>query len=180
MKKLVYILVAVFTFSIGFWLFHLRPVVMPVSLCEISRLDAELFKTKQIYVRAYLDSVGRTEDDLDSYSVYDLENGCFIGAKLEISGKIKEQLQNDDNLKASINLIRQNQEEAYDNRPNPRYKPVYYFAEVEITGEVKKYESEYGALVTPPPFIIKVDEIKQISPIRLINYEEFVNLVYPK
>jgi hypothetical protein len=180
MKKLIYILIGIFTFSIGFWLYHLRPVVMPVSLCELSQHDAELFKSKQIHVKAFLNAVGRTEDDLNSYSVYDLKNGCFADARLEISEKIKEQLKSDESLNASINLMRQNQEEAFNNRPNSSYKPVYYFAEVEITGEVEKYESEVGALVTPPPFVIKVNEIKQISPIRPMSYEELSNLIYPK
>jgi hypothetical protein len=143
---------------------------------RVSQRDAELFESKQIRIKAFLDGVGRTEDNSNNYSVFDFRNGCLTGASLEISEKIKEKLKSDENLKASISLMRQKQEEAFNNRRNASYTPVHYFAEVEITGEIGKYESEAGALVAPPPLIIKVNEIKQISPIRFLSHEEFSNI----
>lgn len=167
MKKLIYILIAVFTFSVGFWLYHLRPLIMPVSLCEISERDAKFFESKKIRVKAFLDSAGTADIDL-GWSVFDYRNGCLKGAALMISPeKIKEQLKNDENLNASVNLIRQKQQEEFDNRRNPSYTAVHYFAEVEITGEIQDVDS-----VEPLPIIIKVDEIKQISSIHSISYEE--------
>ena len=175
MKKLIYILVALTAFSIGFWLFHLRPLVTPVSLCEISQ-HAELFKSKQIRVKAFLDGVGRDESNLDDYSVSDFRNGCLTGASLEISEKIKEKLKSDENLKGSISLLRQKYEEAFDNRRNPSYPAGYYLAEVEITGEIEKYTETETTSIARIPFKIKVDEIKQVSPIQFISHEEFSNI----
>ncbi len=175
MKKLIYVLIGIFTFSIGFWLFHMRPLVMTVSLCEISRRDVKFLKSKQIRVKAFLDNVGRDENDLN-LSVFDFGNGCLKGAELEISDRIKEQLKSNENLNASMSLIRQKREEEFENRRNPIYTPVHYFAEVEITGEIKNYDSEDEALVESLPFVIKVNEIKQISPIRLISNEEFLHI----
>lgn len=173
MKKLIYILIAIFTFSIGFWLFHLRPLVMTGSLCDISQRDAELFESKQIRIKAFLDGVSRTENDTNYYSVFNFGNGCLAGADLEISEEIKEQLKADENLKASINLMRQSREEEFDNRRNESYKPVHYIAEVEVTGEIKRYKRTDTSGWNPTqPFVIKVDKIKQVSPIRLLSFEE--------
>jgi len=172
MKKLIYILISIFTFSIGFWLFHLRPLVMPGSLCDISQRDAKLFESKQIHIKAFLDGVGRTEDDSNYYTVFNFGNGCLTGASLEISEEIKEQLKADGNLKTSINLMRQKREEEFNNRRNESYTPVHYIAEVEITGEIERYAETETTGINPIPFKIKVSEIKQVSPIRLISYEE--------
>lgn len=174
MKKLVYILIGIFTFSIGFWLFHLRPLVTPVSLCEISQ-HAELFKSKQIRIKAFLDGVGRDESNLDDYSVSDFKNGCLTGASLEISEKMKEKLKSDENLKASTNLIRQKREEVFRNRRNPNYPAGYYVTEVEITGEIEEYIETETTGIARIPFKIKVNEMKQVSPIRFISSEELSN-----
>ena len=175
MKKLIYILIGIFTFSIGFWLFHLRPLVTPVSLCEISQ-HAELFKSKQIRIKAFLDGVGRIEDDLIYYSVSDFRDGCLTGANLEISEKIKEKLKSDESLNASVKLIRQKREEAYYNRRNENYPAGYYVAEVEVVGEIEKYPETETTGIARVPFGIKVNEIKQVSPIQFISPEELSNI----
>ncbi|MGC2234765.1 MAG: hypothetical protein WA584_01215 [Pyrinomonadaceae bacterium] len=175
MKKIIYILFAIFTFSIGFWFFQMRPLIKTITLCEISG-NVELYRSKHIRIKAYLDNVGEDKTDLD-YSVSDYRNGCLTGASLVISDKLKEQLDNDGNLKALINDLRQKNNELNKNREGKGL----YVLEVEIIGEIEKQpDSDYGVLVAPPPFIIKADKIEPISAIRYVNREEAIKSIDSK
>jgi hypothetical protein len=148
---------------------------MPVSLCEISQ-HAEHFKSKQILIRAYLDGIERGEGNLDDYSVADFKNGYLTGASLELSEKARKELKSDENLKASINYMRQKQEEAFNNRGNPNYPPGHYLVEVEITGEIEKYPETGTTGIAKIPFKIKVSDIKQVSQIQFISHGKFSNI----
>ena len=168
MKKLIYILIGVFTFSVSYWLFQLRPLIVPVSLCEISQ-HAELFQSKQIRVKAFLNNVITDEDGREDFRVSDMKNGCVTGATLEISEQLISKLKSDESFQQFIGELRDKNDEEYKNLEGNGI----FNAEIEIVGEIKKVaETEKASLVSPPPFIITANEIKQISPIRFVSYEE--------
>jgi len=164
MKKLVYILVAFSAFSIGVVVYYLRPIVSPVSLCEISQ-NAELYQFNEIRIKGYMYNVGKTEDD---FSVYDFSNDCLTGANLDITEQLKEQLINDEKLKVFIGELRQKNNDVIKNREG---KGVFV-GEVEIIGEIKKRTETTG--IASQPFVIKANKIKQISPIRFLSNEEIL------
>ena len=172
MKKFVYILFGLFTFSVSSWLFNLHPLVTPVSLCEISQ-HSQIYQSKQIYIEAYLEVVGSLGDDFTYYSVFDFGNNCFTGASLEISETVKEQLSNDENLKTFVNELRQK-----NTRSRDKHSDGNFIGKVKIIGSIEKVSShnETAGMIAPPPFAITANEIKQISPIQFMSYEEIFNL----
>ncbi len=182
MKKFIYILIAAFTFSIGFWLFHFyydrqiisTPIDTSVTLCEAAGNDG-FYQSKQIHIKAFLDGVPRNEDNLDDFTVFDFDNRCLQSASLEFSENVKENLKSDENLKASLSLLRQKDKEAFDNRQNNSVPAGHYFIEVEIIGEIVRHEFAVTS-DSHPPLAIKVNQIKQVSPIRSISYEVFSNI----
>jgi hypothetical protein len=183
MKKLIYILIGIFTFSIGFWLFHFyydrqvisSPTDTSVTLCEVAG-NASFYQSKQIHIKALLDGVGTNGNNLDDFTVFDFKNGCLISASLEIPENVKGKLKSDESLKASLSLLRQKYKEAFDNRQNQSLPAGYYFIEVEIIGEIERHEYQYGVSDPPLPLVIKVNQIKQVSPVRSISREVFSNI----
>jgi hypothetical protein len=171
MKKLTYLSIALSAFSLSLLIYYLRPIVTPVSLCEVSQ-HIELYRFNEIHIKAYLDSVGINEDDFD-FNVSDFKNGCLTGASLYISERLKEQLKNDESLKIFIAELREKNDKIIKNREG---KGIFV-VEVEIVGKIEKQrKSEYGALVAPPPFVIKANLIKQISQIRFVSNKEILKL----
>ena len=177
MKKATYILFGLFTFSIGFWLFNLRPLVTPVNLCEIPQ-NTEIYRSKQVFIKAYVDSVGISENDLTYFSVFDFGENCLTGASLNISEKFKEQLKNDENLKSFIDELRRKNNELREKRADG-----HFIGEVEIVGSIKSIPQNTaiaGSAATYFPFEIEVSEMKQISPIRFMSQEEIVSILDKK
>ncbi len=172
MKKLIYILIALTAFTVGVVVFYLRPIVTPVSLCEISQ-HAELYRFNEIRVKAYLFSVGK--EDSDFYTVSDYKNGCVTGASLDISEKLK----NNANLGNLIQELRQKNNALREQNAEGKFveKDIYGFfdAEVEVTGKIEGISSCFGM-----PFVIKTENIKQISPIRFISSEEIQHFINSK
>ncbi|MEO8072199.1 MAG: hypothetical protein ABI686_03025 [Acidobacteriota bacterium] len=171
MKKAIYVLFGLFTFSVGFWLFNLYPFSAPVKLCEISQ-HVELYQSKQIRIEAYLYIAGFAEDNLSFYRVSDFENDCYATASLEISEKSKHSIENSKEFESFTELKQIN-----NNLLEKDNRKGFYVARVEIVGEIqKKEESNLQPFVPIPPFLIKVDRVKQISPIRFVSYEEISKL----
>ncbi len=164
MKKFIYILIAILTFSIGFWLYNFRASVMPVSLCEISR-HSENYRSKQIKIKAYLDAAG-VEAESSNFDILDFDENCLTGATVKISNQLKEQINNDEYLKSSIIEISAKNKDSFKNRIDG-----VFAIKVEIIGEIEKDTSEYGKMMNRP-FIINANQIKQISPIRFIAFDE--------
>ncbi len=173
MKKAVYVLFGIFTFSVGFWLFNLRPLVTPVRLCKIPQ-NTEIYRSKQIYIKAYVDNVGASEDDLSYFSVFDFGDDCLTGASLNISEKFREQLKNDASLKSFIDELRLKNNQLYEKRADG-----HFIGQVEITGSIKKVlqntETE-GFATVYFPFEIEIVSMKQISPIHFMSQEEIVSI----
>lgn len=168
MKKIVYILIGIFTFSIGFGSYLFRPFVTPVSLCEISQ-NAELYRSKQIKIKAYLDRASIYENEEENFfSVFSFDSECLTGAHLEIAEELKTALKNNKNLRNFINELSEKQNEMLEKRDDSGF----YIAEVEIVGEI-----ETGARTShSPPFIIKAEKIRQLSPISFLTREEILKL----
>ncbi len=174
MEKAIYILFGTFTFSVGFWLFSLRPLVVPVSLCEIPQ-NPSIYGSKQVHIKAYIDNVGISEDDLTYFSVFDFGNNCLTGASLHISETPKEKLKNDAGLKSFIDELRQKNNNLSENRSDG-----HFIGQVEITGSIKKaiYNNETaGGAAVHFPFEIEASEIKQVAPIRFMSQEEIVKIL---
>ncbi len=168
MRKIIYILIGIATFSVGFWIFQLRPLVIPVSICEITR-HAEIFESKQIRVKAFLGNVRIDDDGTENFSVSDLEEGCLTSATLEISEQLKSELKSDESLQQFISELRSKNDE----EDKKRDGNGMFVAEIEIVGEIRKIEETgIASVVSPPPFIIKTTEIAQTSPIRFVSYKE--------
>lgn len=164
MKKIFYIIVGLFTFSIGFWSYLSRPFVTPVSLCEISQ-NAGLYRSKQIEIKAYLDRVPTKDIEGNEYSISDFNSSCVTGADLELTDELKLQLQNDESLRNFINEFSEKRREDYEKRDDSGF----YIAEIEIIGEISE-QKKIGHY--PIPFKIKANQIKQISPIKFLTNEE--------
>lgn len=172
MKKAIYVLFGIFTFSVGFWLFNLRPLVVPVTLCEIPQ-NPNIYGSKKVHINAYIDNVGISEDDLTYFSVFDFGSECLTGAGLNISENLKEQLKNDASLKSFVDELRLKNNHLIENRSDG-----HFIGQVEITGTIKKavYNNEIASEGTHLPFEIEADEIKQIAPIRFMSQEEIIKL----
>ena len=161
MKKFVFILIAFSTFSLGVLFFYLHPFVEPVSLCEISQYK-ELYLSKQIRIEGDLYIAQSTED------VSDFENDCYATASLDISEKLKQSMENSKEFENFRELEQNNNELLEEDK-----RRGIYVARVEIVGEIREREEHNLIPLVPlPPLVIKVNRIKQISPIRFLNYEE--------
>lgn len=168
MKKLIYILIGFSAFSISLLIYYLRPIITPVSLCEVSQ-HVELYQFSEIHIKAYLDDVGISSDDLD-FNVSDFKNDCLKSASVNISAQLKEQLKNDEGLKIFVTELREKNSKIIENREDTGI----FVLEVEIVGKIEKQETEYGGLIAPPPFLIEANQIKIIAPIRFISREEML------
>lgn len=161
MKKSIYIFVILLTFSVGVIAFYLRPIVTPVSLCEISQ-HAELYQFNDVRIKAYLD----VSKDGKLVSIYELKKGCEdVYADLWFSENFEENLPEEklsDDLKKLINQLKEQTSE-----------DLRAFAEVEVVGRIEKREMNCFAL----PFYVKIKEIKQTSPIKFINVSEEIQRI---
>ena len=165
MKKFFYIIVGLFTFLIGFWSYLSRPFVTPVSLCEISK-NVNLYRSKSIKIKAYLDQVPIEGIYENEYSVSDFNSSCLTGATLEPSDELKSQLQNEESLRNFINELSEKRQEDVEKRDGSKL----YIAEIEIIGEISEQEKTGHY---PIPFKIKANKINQLSPIKFITNGEF-------
>lgn len=168
MKIVFYLIVLIFTFSIGFWSYLSRPLITAVPLCQISP-HAELYRSKQIRIKAYLDIVEIAGDGSgeDYFSVSDFNDSCRTSGILRVSEELKVELEQDEDLKVFINELDQKNKKVLAERNGSGI----YIGEVEITGEI----STDRATADSPPFVIKARKIRQISPIRFLEYRQIPN-----
>ena len=192
MKKLIYVLIGIITFSIGFCLYQFRSVFItiqndlpvsssscceisqhefelanstelstdvPVSLCEISQ-RIELYPSQQLRMKAYL------EFEIEgTFFVSDFRKSCVTSARLEIA----EGLKKNKKFRNLVNSLRRKNDELTKNKD----ESGLYLVQIEIVGEINKTKNtENAGILNPPPFEIKASEIKQISPIRFVSYQE--------
>jgi hypothetical protein len=156
MKKLLYILVALLAFVAGVITFYVRPLVMPVSLHEVSQ-NWKLYYFNDVHIKAYLES-GAVPDYC--CSVIGFQGNYMEGAGFDLT----EQLEKDENLKRLREELFQ-KNKALNNKD---FDKGEFVAEVIIIGRIEKVMGCFG-----PPYYIEAREVKQVSPIRFISKEEF-------
>lgn len=170
MKKLFYIIFALFTFVCGILVFYVQPLFTPIRLNEFREISA-LYVNKKIQIKGYLEVSGK--ETPYSYSLVDKdrkENDLgelrpFM--MLEISKSIEE-----------INIswlkeLAQKNNSLSELRKNENYSEElsrYYYAEVEITGRVRERKNEFFG---GNYFVVEVEDIKQVSPVTLIYLKDF-------
>ena len=159
MKKVIYILVGVFTFSISLLIFHLRPFVISVSLCEISE-NAQFYESKQINVKAFL-VTGGYYDVTSGIKATDFRNGCSSEVNIEISEELKK---NETFSKIDDELFEKRRE------PQNSGTDGWAIVEVEFVGELKA--NRKSGIYDKPKFTIKATKVRQVSPIKFITLNE--------
>jgi hypothetical protein len=161
MKKAICVLVALLAFTCGVFVFYIRPLVIPISLSEL-RENTSHYKSRKFKV------VGKLEvweaESIYSINLKDWENdcsgepGCFRG--LEMSEEVKAE---------NILLIK---ELAEKNKTFGKtdFRRGEYLADVEITGNLveKGRDPFFGGTI----YEIKVEKLKQISPIKFVLIED--------
>ncbi len=173
MKKLIYILIGIFTFSIGFWLFQLRPnvteinsnpkdetteeMLSPASFCKILQ-NAKLYKSKTVRVKALI-ALGGYYDVISSAQIVDYKNGCASDDSIEVS----DALQNETNFIEISNALFNSKQPMTDG---------WSIVEVEFTGELEKPNNA----ATENKIVFKATKIRQVSPIRFFTPDEITFL----
>lgn len=161
MKKLIYISVALSTLFIGVFAYYFRPLVKPVSLCEIEQ-NAGLYQFNEVHIKAFLD-VGK---DGKFLNVFEIKKDCEdAGADLWFSENFEENLLEEKLTVEFRNLIEQLKGQSSEN--------IMAVAEVEIVGKLVKREMHCFSL----PYYVKVKEIKQTSPVKFINVSEEIQKI---
>jgi hypothetical protein len=172
MKKLIYIFVALTAFSIGVACFYLRPIVTPVTVCQIKQ-NAALYDKQIVYVRGYLSSVRMDEIDNDYFDgISSLEKSCEGGASLTYSEKFRT----DESLKE----LHQEIWEKNKDLAKTKFEEGWYLVEVEIIAEVNDMSNDGLTHCFGPDLELRVNKIKQISPIQFVSREENWKLNNPE
>lgn len=165
MRKVIYIFVALLAFVIGTMSFYFRPLIQPVSLCEIKQ-NARLYDKREVYVRAYLEVLRLKENEDDDYFdvVSSLGKGCIEGASLEYS----EQLKQSETLKQLCKEMSEANKELI----KTKFDEGWYLVEVEIFGQVDDLSDDGITHCFTPDLSLKVKELKQTSPIHFVSRQE--------
>lgn len=166
MKKLIYILIGIVTFSIGFWLFQFNVEIAEtkvVSLCEVAE-NPNYYEFKQIKVRAFL-AVGGYYDVISGIKATDYKSDCASKIVINISDELKR---NKDFSKIS-NELEQNRRES-----QKGLRDGWSITEVEFTGEL--IETGKSGISAKNYFVLTPIEVKQISTIKFITPKDVSTL----
>lgn len=165
MKKIIYILIAILTFSISLWLFNFRYYVVPVSLCKIKK-NSHFYDKREVSVRGYLEVFELKNLENDDYveTISSFREGCIEDASLVYSDSLK----ND----SSLQKLRNELNEANRELLKTRFEAGWNLAEVEIVGEVDDLSDDGMTHCFVPDLSFKVKKIEQISPIIFVSREE--------
>ncbi len=163
MKKAVYIIVALIAFIFATSVYYVRSLFVPISLSEL-RKNISHYKHLKIRVVAKLEVI--EENSHYFINLKDWENDCsgdnFCFRGLELSEEVKAE---------NILLIK---ELAEKNKTFGKTNFIHgdYLADVEITGQLVEKKNEFFGGTF---YDIKVEKMKQISPIRFVKVEEMQN-----
>lgn len=168
MKKAAYILVALIAFIFGVSVYYFRPLFVPVSLSEL-RQNTSRYKYLKIKVVGKLEV---TEENSQYFiNLKDWENDCsgdnFCFTGLELSEEIMA-----DNMSLIKELVEKNKTVKRSTLINNDYwSDGVYYVDVEVTGRLVEKENKlFGGTF----YDIKVEEIKQISPIKFVPVKEML------
>ncbi len=168
MRKSVYIVVTLIAFIFGVSIYYIRPVFIPISLSEL-RQNTPRYKYLKIKVFAKLEV--SEEDSRYFVNLKDWENDCrgdnFCFQGLELSDEILAQ-----NISLIKELVEKNKTVGRSTLINDFYwADGEYYIDVEVTGRFVEKESKYFGDTF---YDIKVEEIKQKSPIKFVPTKEML------
>lgn len=161
MKKLIYILIGIVTFSVSFWIFQMHPLVIPITLYELKQTGD--YKTRKFTVIGKLNAYKSGSDS--SINLQDYENNCSVEPQCFKSLELSEDAKNESSLLIT-ELVEKNKTFGITN-----FIPGDYLAEVEVTGELVEQKEE-NPFCRCMIYNIKAERIKQISPIKFVTNEE--------
>lgn len=171
MKKIIYILIGIFTFSVGFWIYQsnvkdhkIRPNLSIeekkfLSLCEIAE-NPKQHQSKQIKVRAFL-AKGGYYDVISGIVVTDYKSDCASKITVNLSDELRRS-------KSFLKISDQLEDNRRESQKDPR--DGWAVAEVEFTGEL--VENIVGVYSAKPNFVVMAIEIEPIAPIKFIRERE--------
>lgn len=166
MKKIIYILIAVLTFSGSFGIYKFRPFYSSVPLCEIKR-NFKFYGTIQlvtgwdIHFTAYAEGSDASFENPDSFWLIDFQSGCVTGGIVDFSNS--SEIRNNENFSKTLTELREKKL-----KPEQSLYEGFYVARVKITGKVEDTSRGIGGT----DFHVEAKEIKQISPIRFLSQED--------
>jgi hypothetical protein len=148
MKKVVYILVAIFTFSVGYGLYQVRPFVTSVPICEVTQ-NIGLYNNREVHIKAFLEVSGE---------YISIDDGCI---NEDISVDLAEELKGNATITELFKQLRQ-----------ARSKNSHPMIKAEIIGTIKDIRNDGITGIIDPQFEIKIREIKPISKVVFITDRE--------
>lgn len=156
MKKIIYILVALLAFAVGVFVFLVQPLFVTVRLYDLKGPEFALYKSQKIKVKGFM-----IVDKSDSEYFYYLQDEdiscanevfeCRVAIAIELS---------QDTEKINLSWIDEIAEKNDQSRKTGFFDGEYG-AEVELIGYVGNEKEKI--------IYINVEEVKQISPIKLIE-----------
>lgn len=168
MKKFVYIVVTLIAFTLGISVYYVRPLFVPVSLSEL-RKNKSQYKHLNINVAAKLEV---TEENSRYFiNLKDWENHCsgdnFCFQGLDLSKELIAE-----NLTLIKEIVAKNKTVERSTLINDTYwADGEYYVDVEVSGYLVEKKSElFGGTF----YDIKVNEIKQTSPIKFVPMKEML------
>jgi hypothetical protein len=164
MKKFLYISIALFAFVVGILGIYLKPLFVPVPLSELKG-KLYLYKSREIKVKGYFTS-SKFRSTKWEFIYIILENAKCDEYGYCVSAAISLELSEETKEKESV-LIQELAEKNYQYELEKKEAVEgNYGVEVEITGQIEERETNFSGI---DPFVIKVKEIKQTSPIKFIT-----------
>jgi hypothetical protein len=193
MKKLLCIFIAFFAFILGLLTFHLfstekslesnlvkslnnkintvivvrDSVTKPANKDILSLYDATqnvgLYKEQKKYIKGYLEVNSLDSNGTKYYSLFDFNKNCFQQCLAESSLQLPQK-----NNREISNLIK----ELENKGARSNNQDGFIYAEVEVFGEIEESSACFA-----PPYRIKVEEIKQVSPIKFMSRAEFAEII---
>lgn len=168
MKKIIYIFVFLIAVIVGVSVYYLRPLFVPISLSDL-RKNTSHYKHHKIKVFAKFEVTEENSQYFINLKDWENEcsgdNFCFIG--LELSEEILAQ-----NLSLIKELLEKNKAVGRSTLINgEHWADGEFYIDVEVSGYLIEKESKYFSGTF---YDIKVDEIKQISPIKFVTIKEML------
>jgi hypothetical protein len=159
MKKVAYILVGLLMFVIGIFCNYFRPIAMPISLCEASQNHA-LYQFTDIWVKADLSA----NKDHSVLFISEANKVCEeSGADLTFSNDYDEsELITKQKLNSEFSELKAKSIEL-------NSESTMVFADVLVKGRLVKRTMNCFAA----PFYFEVKEIRQVSPVRIVELREY-------
>lgn len=168
MKKLIYILISLVAFSVGVAVFYIRPQFIPISLGEL-RENISQYKFVKVRVKGNFE-VTKAESTY-FFGLQDYKNKCSGGSFCYVGLELSKETEEINSLLIN-ELPDKNQ-----TLGKTDYRRGVYLAEIEVNGYLEeekeeKYKDTGISGGVGPAYIIKVQNIKQISPIKFVTNEE--------